>query len=147
MRKKTPSITYNAILRTGKLLVGLMRLSPAPLPETGKDPSRCESRRPVPLINTAVKILEGALYQRILPAVETQLGKRQHAYRRGRGTEAVLAGIMDFARRPRKQREICVHDIFRRSGRLWPSSGPPADDCDGRVWESPIHTARSTELA
>ena len=90
---------FNAVLETGKLPESLLRILLVPLLKPGGDPGSCSSRRPIALIGTAIKILEGVLYQRILPVVEPQLEPGLYAYRRNRGTEMVLMEIMDSVRR------------------------------------------------
>ena len=94
------AVVFNGILRTGEIPKGLTRIHVAPLLKAGKDPNACESRRPISLISTAVKVLEGVLYHRIVGEVGNILDPGRFAYRRGRSTEMALAEIMDFAHWP-----------------------------------------------
>ena len=92
-------VVLNRILDTGKIPKSLTRIYLVPLLKPGKDPHGADSRRPISLIGVTMKIMESVLYYRMLPGVEAHLDPRQYAYRQGRGTEMVLAEIMDFAHR------------------------------------------------
>ena len=67
-----------------------------PLDKPRKDPALCESKRPISLINTLMKITEIVIYNRIIHKVEGILHPSQYAYRRARGTETHLAELTDF---------------------------------------------------
>ena len=87
------------IFRTGAAPATLRRIYLAPLAKPGKDPHRGESRRPIALPATTIKITEYAIYHRILRGVGPQLSPHQYAYRRDRGTEMCLAEAMDLVHR------------------------------------------------
>ena len=89
----------NAMYETGEIPKELRRIYVAPITKPGKAPRDPNSKRPISLINTIMKIMEGILYQRLLPIIEPKLSVNQYAHRRQRGTEHHLVSIMDFANR------------------------------------------------
>ena len=77
----------------------LSRVTVVLLKKPGKDPRKAENRRPISLINTIMKVLEGIIYNRIIHKVEPLLYSGRYAYRRARGTEHHLASVMDAMNR------------------------------------------------
>ena len=92
-------VMLNAIYYRGKIPKLLRRLHVALIRKPGKDPQKAENRRPISLLNTIMKVMEGIVYHRILPQVEPQLYAGQYAYRRARSTEHHLVSVMDVTHR------------------------------------------------
>ena len=92
-------VLLNAVYFKGKIPEVLCRVHVVLLKKPGKDPRQAGNRRPISLINTAMKILEGIIYNRIIHRVEPMLSPEQYAYRRARGTEHHLVSIMDLIHR------------------------------------------------
>ena len=78
----------NAMVSTGSIPAPLLMVHLAPLDKPGKDPKTCESKRPISLINTLLKLTEAAIYNRVIHGLEPTFRPAQYAYRRARGTEA-----------------------------------------------------------
>ena len=89
----------NGIYRTGDIPRELRTIFVVPITKPGKSPKDPGNKRPISLINTTMKILEGILYQRMIPHIEPHLIESQYAYRRQRGTEHHLASLMDHVNR------------------------------------------------
>ena len=70
-----------------------------PLAKPGRDTSDPNNKRPTSLLNSLIEIMEGVVYQRLLPILEPQLDPSQFAYRRARGAEQLLASMMDIIHR------------------------------------------------
>ena len=62
----------NDIYRTGAIPAALRDIYIVPITKQGKDPRDPQGERPISLLNSTKKILEGVVYQRLLPRVETQ---------------------------------------------------------------------------
>ena len=60
------------ILKTGYILTGCRTFLMVALNRTGKDPALRESRRPISLSRTFMKIMEAALYTRMIRTIEPQ---------------------------------------------------------------------------
>ena len=88
-------VLFNGIYSRGGIPKTLCRVHVVLLKKPGKDPRVAANRRPISLINTMMKILEGIVYSRIILRVEPLLCEGQYAYRRERGTERHLASVMD----------------------------------------------------
>ena len=89
----------NGMYRTGDIPRELRTIFVVPITKPGKSPKDPGGKRPISLINTTMKILEGILYQRIIPRIEPYLMESQYAYRRQRGTEHHLTSVMDHVNR------------------------------------------------
>ena len=98
------SIFY-LILREGKIPRSLCMLYIVPLVKPGGDPTKCTSRRPISLLNTAIKLMEVVVYNRLINNVEHKLDSRQYAYRRDRGTQHHLVELMDYVSRSLVQKK------------------------------------------
>ena len=103
---------FDVMLETGKLPKMITRIYVVPLLKAGKNPSRCDSRRPISPISTVIKILEAVLYRRILPGVESALSSRQYAYRRDRGREVNRGKFVSM------DRAHGLHPPFAKSGEV-----------------------------
>ena len=88
---------FNGVMGRGVFPSGLRRLYIIPLDKPGRNPERCESKRPISLICALAKALEAAVYHRLVGHFEPLLDKRQYAYRRARGTEMHLLEMHEFA--------------------------------------------------
>ena len=106
----------NLIYATGVFPKLLRRVFLVPLVKPGKDPHKVESRRPISLLCTAVKIIESILYHRMLPLAEPRLSPAQYAYRRDRGTEMCLVEMMDMLHRALRRRRFCYLISFDIEG-------------------------------
>ena len=60
----------NNMFRTGDIPEQLGLVYVIPSPKAGKDPKLPENKRPISLLNAMVKIMETAIYRRILPKIE-----------------------------------------------------------------------------
>ena len=67
-----------------------------PLDKPRKDPPLCAPKRPISLLCVLLKILEGAIYNKVVHAIEPLLHPPQYAYRRARGCDMHLAPLTDF---------------------------------------------------
>ena len=70
--------------------------------KAGRDPTRCENKRPMALLSPLVKLLELGLVRRMLPMLEGGIPERmpaegRYAYQKGRSTEILLADLDAFA--------------------------------------------------
>ena len=84
-----------AIVRTGNIPQALRLVHIVPLEKPGKDEQSCESKRPISLINATIKIIEYAVYNRIIHGVEDHYHPSHCGYRRLRGTDTHLKGLID----------------------------------------------------
>ena len=82
-----------AIVQKGHIPWDLRQVLPVPLDKPGKDNKLCSSKRPISLINTTIKVIEGVVYNRSIHQMETLFHPSHYAYRRSRGTDAHLNGL------------------------------------------------------
>ena len=85
------------------------------LPKEGKPPGQPSSYRPLCMLDTAGKVLEGIIRERIEPYVEANLSDSQYGFRRGRSTIDALELAAQTARTaisgtlgPRGTRKYCL---------------------------------------
>ena len=64
---------FTSIIEHGKIPDSWLQLYIIPLDKPGKDPRKCENKRPISLINAAVKILEAVALHRIQPGLGHRL--------------------------------------------------------------------------
>ena len=84
----------NGVISTGSIPAPLRLAHLAPIAKPGKDPEACESQRPMSLINAIAKIIEAAVYNRVIHDFDAVFHSAQYAYVRARGTEIQLAPTM-----------------------------------------------------
>ncbi len=75
---------YNESFNTGTLPLTLTQASISLLPKEGKDPTRCESYRPISLLNVDFKILSKMIALRLEPILPTIISNVQTGFIRGR---------------------------------------------------------------
>ena len=87
------------ILRKGEIPPGFCALFLVPMLKPRGDPELRESRGPISLLNTVVKILETISYARKIRGAEGRSDPHKYAYRRSRGTQQHLNELLDFTTR------------------------------------------------
>ena len=103
--KRLPSLhpyllaLLNKIYESGEIPTELRAIYVAPIAKPGKDARDPANKRPISLINSIMKVMEGILYHRMLPLVEPRLYHSQYAYRHSRSTEHHLTSILDHVHR------------------------------------------------
>ena len=93
------AVTIHLILKTGRIPTGCRTSLMVPLKKPGKRPAFRESRRPILLLRTFVKIMEAVPRTRTIRYVEARLSPPQYVYREERSTEHVLTGLDDYVNR------------------------------------------------
>ena len=84
------------MLETDQIPEMLRKFYVAPLDKPGKDPTRCDGKRPIALLSPLMKLLEMILVRRMLPGLEGSLSGGQYAYQQGRSTELLLGDLDSF---------------------------------------------------
>ena len=84
----------STILQTGRIPERLRLVHIVPLDKPGKEESSCDSKRPISLINTTIKIIEYAICNRVIHGVEKHFHPSLYGYRRSRGTDTHLDGLL-----------------------------------------------------
>ena len=87
---------FASMLERRRIPAELRRFFAVSLDKAGKDPTRCENKRPIALLSPHVKLLESILARSILPMVEEQLAEGHYAYQKRRSAEILLAYLDAF---------------------------------------------------
>ena len=72
----------------------------------GKDPTQCQAKRPISLINCVIKALEAVVLDTIKPPLDPTISKAQYVYRAARGAEFQLLEVFDFAQSHTKEERL-----------------------------------------
>ena len=93
------------ILQTRRIPNNLTRIHMVRPQKPTKDPQQCTSRRPISLISTVMKALDGALCCRMQPTVKNRRNPRQYAYYRDTETGLLSTEPQGSVRR---SRHVCL---------------------------------------
>lgn len=84
------------------------------IPKPGKDPTNPCNYRPISLLNTISKLLEGVIYEELYQTVTSLklIPRHQFGFRKGRSTVQQVTRAVDFATKAANRSRTCVAALF-----------------------------------
>ena len=87
---------FNSVMGTGCFRCSALQVFLVFLDKPREPMERCDSKRPISLINVLSKALKAVVLHRLMAQLEKSLAGRQYASRRERGAERHLLELADF---------------------------------------------------
>lgn len=115
---------YNASLSTGYFPDDLKKAKMIFIPKEGKDTKNITNYRPISLLEVTGKLLEKIINNRLLDFLEHNniINKRQHGFRKKRGTHTALALITEniaLSKAKKHNINIVLRDISKAFDKVW----------------------------
>lgn len=115
---------FNASIATGYFPDELKKTKMIFIPKEGKDTKHIINYRPISLLEVTGKLFEKIINDRLLLHMETNniINKKQHGFRRSRGTQTALAVITESIAQSKAKKQnvnLILRDIKKAFDKVW----------------------------